>query len=174
MKKVAAAFLAGAVLMVGTQAIGASGTLVGKTIEAEYTVKVYGKKLADPAIVINGKSYAPVRAIGELAGYKVSVSGKTISLDEKRTTAAAQENEDIGTSLIGPVLPVMAPDAAMSVTKSRIEVIDGKIDAVVAQILATSSRLKADPDNIELKRSLEHYKDGYAELLKQKELELEK
>lgn len=83
MKKIAAGFLAGAILMVSAQALGATSTLVGKKIQAEYTVNVYGKKLVDPAIIIDGKSYAPVRAIGELAGYKVSISGKNISLDEK-------------------------------------------------------------------------------------------
>ncbi|WP_150274698.1 hypothetical protein [Paenibacillus tepidiphilus] len=175
MKKAVAGFLAGAVLMVGTQAIGASGTLVGKTIEAEYTVKVYGKKLADPAIVINGKSYAPVRAIGELAGYKVTVSGKTISLDEKRASVA-KEADKLSPSLIGPVLPATARDPGLSPAKSRIEAIDTKIDAVVEQILAASSRLKAEPNDADLKQSLESYKSEYADLLRDKEqvLELEK
>lgn len=86
MKKIAAGVIAGAILMMGAQALGASATLVGKAIQAEYSVKVYGKKLADPAIVIDGKSYAPVRAIGELAGFKVTVEGKTISLVEKTGT----------------------------------------------------------------------------------------
>lgn len=43
MKKIAAGVIAGAILMVGAQALGASATLVGKAIQAEYTVNVYGK-----------------------------------------------------------------------------------------------------------------------------------
>ncbi|WP_342421736.1 hypothetical protein [Paenibacillus sp. FSL E2-0178] len=170
MKKIAAGFIAGAILMVGAQALGASATLVGKAIQAEYTVKVYGKKLADPAIVIDGKSYAPVRAIGELAGFKVSVEGKTISLEEK--TGADSSSSDKNT-IVGPV-PIVTPDPALTVTKSKIEVIDAKIDTAVNNILATSSLLKASPDSADLKLKLEQYKAEYADLLKQKDLELQK
>ncbi|KAI7257552.1 hypothetical protein KC345_g10767 [Hortaea werneckii] len=155
----------------GAQALGASASLVGKTIQGEYTVNVYGKKLAVPAIVIDGKSYAPVRAIGELAGYKVSVQGKIISLEEK-TSADAASSDEKG-SLVGPV-PVITPDPALTVTKSRIEVIDAKIDAAVNNILATSSLLKASPDSTDLKLKLDQYKAEYADLLKQKDLELQK
>ncbi|OKP99097.1 hypothetical protein [Paenibacillus sp. P46E] len=172
MKKLAAGFLAGAVLMISTQAIGASTSLVGKTIQAEYTVNVYGKKLADKAIVIDGKSYAPVRAIGELAGYKVSLSGKTISLDERQSVSSPSlaKAESI---TIGP-LPTMTPDSETAVTKSKIKAIDSQIDNVVDDILSTSSKLKLDPSNTELKDKLEEYKAEYGDLLKQKDAELQK
>lgn len=173
MKKLAAGFLAGAVLMIGTQAIGASTSLVGKTIQAEYTVNVYGKKLAVPAIVIDGKSYAPVRAIGELAGYKVSLSGKTISLDEKEAaTLPSLADRNAGITM-GPV-PTLTTDSAAAVTKGKIKAIDSKIDAVVDNILSTGSKLKADPDSGELKDKLEQYKAEYADLLQQKDAELQK
>ncbi|CQR57208.1 hypothetical protein [Paenibacillus riograndensis] len=173
MKKLAAGFLAGAVLMIGTQAIGASTSLVGKTIQAEYTVNVYGKKLAVPAIVIDGKSYAPVRAIGELAGYKVSLSGKTISLDEKEAAALPSLADRNAGITMGPV-PTLTPDSAAAVTKGKIKAIDSKIDAVVDNILSTSSKLKADPDSGDLKDKLEQYKAEYADLLQQKDAELQK
>lgn len=173
MKKLAAGFLAGAVLMVSTQAIGASVSLVGKKIEAEYTVKVYGKNLAVPAIVIDGKSYAPVRAIGELAGYKVTLSGKTISLDEKTGKSSALLADRGAGSTIGPV-PTQAPDSADDEIKSSIKAIDSKIDIVVDNILTTSSKLKLDSGNSDLKDMLEQYKAEYADLLKQKAQELEK
>lgn len=109
MKKIAAGFLAGAILMVSAQALGATSTLVGKKIQAEYTVNVYGKKLVDPAIIIDGKSYAPVRAIGELAGYKVSISGKNINLDEKDSGAGALANDKNTNAVLGP-RPTTTPD----------------------------------------------------------------
>lgn len=171
MKKIAAGVIAGAILMVGAQALGASSSLVGKAIQAEYTVKVYGKKLADPAIVIDGKSYAPVRAIGELAGFKVSVNGKTISLDDKVQEMPPLLDEKSG--MVGPA-PVSTPDPALTSVKSKIEIIDEKIDAVVDNILATSSLLKASPGNADLKQRLEQYKSDYADLLKQKDQELQK
>ncbi|MBW4085730.1 hypothetical protein [Paenibacillus sp. S150] len=171
MKKLAAGFLAGAVLMISTQAIGASTSLVGKAIQAEYTVNVYGKKLVDPAIVIDGKSYAPVRAIGELAGFRVSLSGKTINLDEKESTASSSLADKNAGGTIGPV-PAPTPDSAAAAAKSKIKAIDSKIDAVVDNILSASSKLKLDPSNTDLKGRLEQYKAEYADLLKQKEAEL--
>jgi hypothetical protein len=132
-------------------------------------VNVYGKKLADPAIVIDGKSYAPLRAIGELAGYKVTVEGKTINLDEKTDEGAASSSER---SAIAGLVPLVTPDPALTAAKSRIEVIDGKIDTAVNNILTTSRLLKSDPGNAELKLKLEQYKTEYSDLLKQKDLEL--
>lgn len=38
-------------------------SVVGTKITGQYTVKVNGKQLADPAIVADGKSYAPVRSL---------------------------------------------------------------------------------------------------------------
>ncbi|WP_379161661.1 hypothetical protein [Paenibacillus sp. sgz5001063] len=174
MKKLATGFLAGAILMVSTQAIGASSSLVGKTIQAEYTVKVYGKKLADPAIVINGKSYVPVRAIGELAGYRVSLSGKTISLDDKKSIASPSLTGMSESKTIGPLPTLTTNSDSATAAKSKIEAIDSEIDIVVDNILSTSSRLKVDPSNTELKDNLEHYKAEYADLLKQKDAELQK
>ncbi|MEK4059732.1 MULTISPECIES: hypothetical protein [Paenibacillus] len=173
MKKIAAGFLAGAILMVSAQALGATSSLVGKKIQAEYTVNVYGKKLVDPAIIIDGKSYAPVRAIGELAGYKVSISGKNINLDEKDSGAGALANDKNTNAVLGP-RPTSTPDPLPAVTKNKIKQIDEKIDTVVDNILVTSSLLKTDANNAELKLKLEQYKSEYTDLLKQKDLELQK
>ncbi|WP_342436425.1 hypothetical protein NSS79_24075 [Paenibacillus sp. FSL L8-0436] len=173
MKKIAAGFLAGAILMVSAQVLGATSSLVGKKIQAEYTVNVYGKKLVDPAIIIDGKSYAPVRAIGELAGYKVSISGKNINLDEKDSGAGALANDKNTNAVLGP-RPTATPDPLPAVTKNKIKQIDEKIDTVVDNILVTSSLLKTDANNAELKLKLEQYKSEYTDLLKQKDLELQK
>ncbi|MNI78506.1 hypothetical protein D3C73_1348840 [compost metagenome] len=134
---------------------------------------MYGKKLAVPAIVIDGKSYAPVRAIGELAGYKVSLSGRTISLDEKEAAALPSLADKNAGITMGPV-PTLTADSGTAVTKGKIKAIDSKIDTVVDNILSTSSKLKADPDNGGLKDKLEQYKDEYADLLQQKDAELQK
>ncbi|WP_189028829.1 hypothetical protein [Paenibacillus albidus] len=173
MKKMTAGFIAGALLMVSAQALGSSSSLVGKKIQAEYTLTVYGKKLADSAIVIDGKSYAPVRAIGELAGYNVSVAGRNISLNEKSTVSPGKSADKGGNAVIAPV-PVFTPESGSTVTRTKINAIDNKIDTVVDSILTTSSALKADPDNTDLKSKLNQYKEEYAELLEQKEAELEK
>lgn len=171
MKKIAAGILAGAMLMVSAQAWGAADSLVGKKIEAEYAVNVYGKKLVDPAIIINGKSYAPVRAIGELAGYTVSFSGKSIDLDQKTSEGDYVAGGGNGSSNAGQRL-MTAPEPELTSARNKINIIDDKIDAVVDNILITGSQLKTDSSNNELKLKLEQYKTEYADLQKQKELEL--
>lgn len=171
MKKIAAGFLAGAMLMVSAQAWGAADSLVGKKIEAEYDVNVYGKKLVDSAIIINGKSYAPVRAIGELAGYCVSYSDKSINLDEKNSGASSLASGSTASMKMAQG-PTTTQDPVLTAARNKINAIDDKIDAVVESILVTGNQLKADAANPELKLKLEQYKLDYANLQKQKELEL--
>lgn len=70
--------------------------------------------------------------------------------------------------------PTTTPDPLPAVTKNKIKQIDEKIDTVVDNILVTSSLLKTDANNAELKLKLEQYKSEYTDLLKQKDLELQK
>lgn len=83
MKKYVASFLAGAVFVLSATAFADDiKSLVGKKIQGEAVVELNGQAL-DTAIIVNGKSYAPVRVIGEAAGYEVSMQNKKIILDEK-------------------------------------------------------------------------------------------
>lgn len=83
MKKYVAVFLAGAVFVLSASAFADDiKSLVGKKIQGEAVVELNGQAL-DTAIIVDGKSYAPVRVIGEAAGYDVSMQNKKIILDEK-------------------------------------------------------------------------------------------
>ncbi|MDK8193778.1 hypothetical protein QP794_27220 [Paenibacillus sp. UMB7766-LJ446] len=83
MKKYVASFLAGALFVLSTTAFANDiKSLVGKKIQGEAVVELNGQAL-DNAIIVDGKSYAPVRVIGEAAGYDVSMQNKKIILDEK-------------------------------------------------------------------------------------------
>ncbi|WP_419890735.1 hypothetical protein [Paenibacillus xylanexedens] len=83
MKKYIAGFLAGAVFILSASAFADDiKSLVGKKIQGEAVVELNGQAL-DNAIIVDGKSYAPVRVIGEAAGYDVSMKNKKIILDEK-------------------------------------------------------------------------------------------
>ncbi|MEO2261171.1 hypothetical protein ABGV43_30135 [Paenibacillus amylolyticus] len=83
MKKYVAGFLAGAVFVLSASAFADDiQSLIGKKIQGEAVVELNGQAL-DTAIIVDGKSYAPVRVIGEAAGYDVSMQNKKIILDEK-------------------------------------------------------------------------------------------
>ncbi|WP_348624282.1 hypothetical protein ABFT51_03490 [Paenibacillus peoriae] len=93
MKKIVAGFLAGALFTIGATSFADEiESLVGKKIQSETSVSVNGKEL-DKAIVVEGKSYAPVRSIGEAAGYTVTVEGKNVVLkDGTKKDGAAKLN----------------------------------------------------------------------------------
>lgn len=83
MKKYIAGFLAGAVFVLSASAFADDiQSLVGKKIQGEAVVELKGKPL-DTAIIVDGKSYAPVKSIGEAAGYEVSMKDKKIIMDKK-------------------------------------------------------------------------------------------
>lgn len=68
-------FVMGLVFGIGlTLGIGAHAEVVsyvGKVIEGQFPVKVNGKEIESPGIVIDGTSYLPTRTIAELAGFDV-------------------------------------------------------------------------------------------------------
>ena len=80
MKKFVSGLLIGFLLAIPTYAIAEQTSMIGKTIESEYPVIIDGKELEVPAIVVDGRSFAPVRAIGEAVGLDVSFENQTITL----------------------------------------------------------------------------------------------
>ncbi|MDP9676289.1 hypothetical protein J2W97_002284 [Paenibacillus jamilae] len=85
MKKIVAGFLAGALFTIGATSFADEiQSLVGKKIQGETSVSVNGKSI-DKAIVVEGKSYAPVRSISEAAGMKVQYGNEGIVLSDEST-----------------------------------------------------------------------------------------
>ncbi|WP_138756539.1 hypothetical protein [Paenibacillus sinopodophylli] len=74
----------GVVLSVGTSAYATEiSALVGKKIQSEWTVTLDGTQI-DNAIIVDGKSYAPVRSISEAVGLEVGFQGKNVILNTKK------------------------------------------------------------------------------------------
>lgn len=62
--------------------------MIGKTIDGQFDVTLNGKKLDNPAIVIEGTSYLPVRAIGDALNLDVSFDANLgINLKSKDNTS---------------------------------------------------------------------------------------
>lgn len=72
----------GAALTVSSSVFGASLGLIGKKIQGEAVVMVNGGQI-DSAIIVDGKSYAPVRSIGAAAGYDIGFEPGKITLKSK-------------------------------------------------------------------------------------------
>ncbi|MFC5452882.1 hypothetical protein [Paenibacillus aestuarii] len=59
-------------------------SMIGKMIQGAFPIQIEGKSLNNPAIVVDGTSYLPVRAFGEATGYEVSFDADLgISLKKK-------------------------------------------------------------------------------------------
>lgn len=78
-----------------TASVYASSGLVGKTIQQEVKVIKDGQ-LIGTAIVVDGRSYAPVRAIGEAAGLKVDYSKEQITLTDPKPAVEPIEETNEG------------------------------------------------------------------------------
>lgn len=87
------AIIGAAIMIVGTAAADTI-SLKGKKIESEADVVVDGVKIGT-AILIEGKSYAPVRVIGEAAGFNVDFKDWTVILEtpsEKESAPVVTED----------------------------------------------------------------------------------
>jgi hypothetical protein len=71
MKKFISGVVVGALLMVSTQAFGANINFIGKKVANETVVKVNGEE-AGKAIIVENKSFIPVRDISEKIGAEIA------------------------------------------------------------------------------------------------------
>lgn len=81
MKKYVVGFLIG--VMVSASAVGFADGMMGKSVDAVFPLKIDGNQASNDAVSIEGTSYVPVRAAGEMFGYDVNFSDNTISLVKK-------------------------------------------------------------------------------------------
>jgi hypothetical protein len=91
MKKIVAAFLAGAILMFSGQALADTISNVGKKIKAEYTVTVDGEALNEKAIAVDGLTYTPNGVLAAAIGYDVKFENKKVIYKKKQVIPASQE-----------------------------------------------------------------------------------
>lgn len=89
MKKFIAGFICGALLFSGVSVFAATKSpMIGKRVDGVASVIVNGKKLEKDAILIEGTSYLPVRAMTEAIGGKIiSANGGEIQLATTTTTS---------------------------------------------------------------------------------------
>lgn len=86
MKKFVIGLIVGAIAMVSTQALGAEISFTGKKVSGETVVKVNGE-VAGNAIIVDNKSFIPVRDISNKIGAEVSLEkGGLISLTFPNST----------------------------------------------------------------------------------------
>lgn len=86
MKKYLIGAILGFVLSFGTSAHAEVSSLLNQVVQNLFPVTVDGKPMGD-AIVVNNKTYLPVREFGEVAGYKVDFTADSkVVLTKKPVT----------------------------------------------------------------------------------------
>ncbi|WP_134904481.1 hypothetical protein [Paenibacillus polymyxa] len=182
MKKYVAGFLAGALFTIGATSFADEiQSLVGKKIQGETAVSVNGKSI-DKAIVVEGKSYAPVRSIGEAAGMKVQFGKEGIALSDEPTKEIKPDpvttepiSETKETKTINEEVPVKLDQLNASIEEKK-EQIKSLEKGISSQQLLISQGKDVESNKVFLEgyeKSKKQAEESLANLEKQK-AELEK
>lgn len=139
MKKFVMGLLVGAALSFSVSAYAEDiKSLIGKQVEGETPVVLSGKELPVKAVIIDGSSYAPVRAIGEAVGKVVDWKDGKVILNEKEVASVTDSEQKY----------------------SRMQ-IEGKIGFIEADLHGMKVKLDQYPDRIE---DVEQWKQDIANL----------
>lgn len=95
-------------------------SLVGKSIQGEFPVYVNGTKLDNPAIVIDGSSYLPLRKVSEIIHYDIKFDDnkKVINLSN---TYSQMTLEKLNTKLDGLNRLIKSRQGTIDIAKLRVE-----------------------------------------------------
>lgn len=137
MKKFVAGLIVGAAIMVSAQAFGASINYQGKKVDGQMNVKVDGAVIGQ-AVIIQGKSFAPVREITEgLGGKVVSTTGGVISLGANEDTAS----DKLSTSSTAEInVKIADQKAVVNRVSNMVESLQIKVDNLIAQGIEPSTQ----------------------------------
>jgi len=137
MKKFVSGLLIGFLLAIPTYALAEQESMIGKTVGAEYPVFIDGKVLEVPAIVVDGRSFAPVRAIGEAMGLNVSFENQTVILKSPVPEVQKEQEKEGGEMTELPQKTKEEPefgytldniDHAIAIQESNIRVVKAMIN----------------------------------------------
>lgn len=179
MKKFISGVIVGALLMVSTQVFGDSINFIGKKVANETVVKVNGEE-AGKAIIVDNKSFIPVRDISEKIGAELSFEkGGVIALttEQTNTTPTSPIAPTTSTEPTEPATPT-APSAEVTnlekaIKKKKEEVADTKykITATSEKVEQFSGLLASSINEMDRQRYQLNY-DAFKKSLDQLEVDL--
>lgn len=152
MKKKIIGITASALLLGGSLGFAAaSSPLIGAKVQGIFTVqKADGTKIGD-AVIINGSTYAPVRALSEATGTSLRVEGKSITLGETvETSPAIGETTEAEPAASAPAVTLTQEEKDILMRR----ITNGERGLVAAQedLVRTQERLAASTDTAEIQR----------------------
>jgi peptidoglycan hydrolase CwlO-like protein len=128
MKKFISGVVVGALLMVSTQAFGANINFIGKKVAGE-TVVTINEQEVGKAIVIDGKSFAPVREITEGFGGKVDkANSEVIALTTEQTNTTTTPSNTPSVDVTNLEKAINKKKEEVADTKHKITVTSEKVE----------------------------------------------
>lgn len=157
MKKFIVGVIVGALFMVSAQAFGDGVNFVGKKVAKESIVKVNGEE-AGKAIIVDNKSFVPVRDISDKIGAAISI--------EKGGTIALTINQSNG-------VPGSSADVEEAIKKQKAEIADTKNKiSTTSEKVQHYSDLKSSTTDEERRKMYQLNYDAFKKSLDQLEADL--
>lgn len=93
MKKFVAGLIIGVGIASSFNVSAAVDSIIGKQVEGTALVKLNGADIGKESIIVNGSSYAPVRAVGEALGLDVDFQNNEVVMTNKSVKVADEVKE---------------------------------------------------------------------------------
>lgn len=142
MRKYIIGGLVGFLLAVPFTAFGEQiSTVIGKQVKSEHAVLVDGKQLDKKAILIDGTTYAPLRAVADAVGYDAAFTNNTVVLSNPSAEGELMTTEP----------PVTLPTGEYYYTLDTIdEAIAGKTgDVDTTKVMIATSEARGYTEKVE-------------------------
>ncbi|WP_438446778.1 stalk domain-containing protein [Gorillibacterium sp. sgz5001074] len=140
MKKYIVGGLAGFTLATALSAHAEISSILGKPVSALYNVSVNGNSLDVPAIMVDDRTFLPVRAFGEATGYTVSFDERLGVMMTKVQPSPTPTHAPASTPVSSP-----APSPGQTVSKEeKIAKLLEKIKYNYSMITATQRAMEID------------------------------
>lgn len=140
-------------------------SMIGKQVQGQFPVKVEGKKLDVQAIVIDGTSYLPVRAIAEALGKEVKFDADLgIELYDKEVSPLEMTEEE-AKSIQNVKAQIERFNAIISDNESRI----AEFEIEKAKAVEAYEKAQTEHDRINYKAGIEYWEMQINSLAEQNE-----
>lgn len=120
-------------------------SLIGKQVEGQVAVIVDGKEISVPAAIIEGTSYAPVRAVAEAVGRNVDWYEGKVLINSKEAVKTVEPS----------VTPTLSPVPQEEITLLRAQ---GEIDRLSTIVTTHKGLMLLYPDVEQYKTDYDKYK----------------
>jgi hypothetical protein len=143
----------GVTLSIGSVTFAANTDLLAKVTNLKIVVNGQEKSLSEKPVVINNKTYLPVRDIGNVTGYNVDYKSGVVSLDNTNSSSTLSNDNNSSTDISNnnsikefKKLPITVTNGNISVTVNSVSLGEYSTDFNVTVINNSSEDIQVRYD----------------------------